>query len=146
MSLVLPNPKKVLEKRFLDKIDIFRALNLEGTDLIMERILGINKIRNKFSHNLTFRLSLKEIQPLVKGLKLGKNHTLVRKLKCSIGYVVGGLHFLRGYYGLLPFTSACIRNSELYKKEKGVNLVKIVKSIYPENALSVLIGSLKLEE
>ena len=145
ITSVLPKPNKIIRKRFADKVDFFEALGLPPDDgILIEKIRTINNMRNAFAHNLNKKLNLKDIQPLLKNIKVKSNKTIRAKLKDGLVEVVGYLHCLKVMNRLFPFLMSWLRNKEIYKKDKGYHQRKIIDT-YPFEELKEILENLKME-
>ena len=144
-TLVLPHPEKIIEKSFSAKVDSFESLNLQQNSQIVETIRALNKIRNNFAHNINYKVTSKDLEPLVKNIKKIKSKTNVKKLKIGLNYIVGYLHCLKSCYKLFPFTMTCISQGGIFIRETGYKSKKIYKTIYPNNELmDILENDLKI--
>jgi hypothetical protein len=131
-SLCLPCPEYILEKKFYDKVKIYEALNLYPSNSIIEQLLTINKIRNKYAHNMEYKINTKDLQLLVKSLPC-KSMNNKRKLIHGIGNIIGFMHGTIAILKVLPFTVFCATHKEIFKREKRYNIKKILKKIYPND-------------
>lgn len=133
-SLSIPNPSHIIEMKFYDKIRIFEALNFSSSEIVA-KLLAINSIRNKYSHNLKFEIKTKDIQQLIKNLDTkGMNNQT--KLKYGIVYTISYLHAIIAIIKIIPFSNTCVRNNKIFKKEKGYSFKKVNKTIYPKDDFS----------
>lgn len=140
---VLPNPKKLLDKKFSEKIDIFEALNISPN--ITEKLRTLNKIRNKFSHNLDYNLTKKNLEPLIKGLKLNKKSKISILLNYSLGWLTGYLTALKCINSILPFLSSCANNRNIFDKDPGFDFSSIIKAQYPDDSWKSIFDELKIK-
>lgn len=126
-KLVIPRPQKIINNRkFSDKMDIFESLNLSfGIKEICKKVRLINKLRNKFSHDLNAELEENEIRPLLKDIQLKENAPNIENLKTAILQVLSFLHFIRGTIKLFPFYSATVRNREIFREDDGFRKMQI---------------------
>lgn len=140
----LPKPKYIIEKKFYDKVKIFESLGLSPSDKLIQRLLALNTIRNKYAHNLNYTPRLVDLKVLIDDIKLLKGNNrnkLTRGIVFTISYLHGALDAERQ----LPFSFACIRNKKIYNKEKAINVKKIMKKIYPKNEAVDLLENLKIK-
>lgn len=129
--LVLPEPHKILKKRFSEKIDILEALSLnvppDKNNLIVKKMRVINKLRNSFVHKLGNKLTFNDFRELIDKTSMPKGSNVAR-LKCALSYFIGYFHFLLTISKFFPFASTCIRSEKIFKRDKGYSICKI---IYP---------------
>lgn len=120
---LLPKPQKILKKRFADKIDLFEALALnyppDEKGLFIEKLRAINRIRNSFAHDLNKDLSLEDIKPLLKNLRINSNTSKITRLKVGLQHLIGYLHFMKIFNETFPFAASCMRNEKNFKRDKG---------------------------
>jgi hypothetical protein len=141
--LTIPKPQYILDKKFYDKLKIFEALGLAPSNELIEKLLAINTLRNKYSHNLNYKCADKDIQTIVKGL--GTSYQTNRgKIIMGFNYAIGYLSALKSSWQVVPFTLFCAEYNNIFKREKAYNVKKITKSIYAVSKVSDIIEQLKL--
>ena len=104
----------------------------------------LNKIRNKFAHNVDCVLEEKDVEKLVNLLKIQKDKPIRFQLEKAIDYCIGFLHAWSALIELFPLGMTLVMNKEtLFSKDKLFDK-KRFSSAYDFNLLSELVTSMKL--
>lgn len=130
-----PDMKKyIIEKKFGEKIDILRFCRVIDVS-IYEKLKTLNKIRNRFAHNVNYKLPNKDIEPLIKGLRI-KHKTKLDKVMASIKHLMGYLTFLQNFTRHYPFIYTVIQKHDIFHKDKVYKkLRKDLKKVLQELSL-----------
>jgi uncharacterized protein YutE (UPF0331/DUF86 family) len=140
ITAFLPKPKELLGKTFSDKIDIIKALNLpvvSNTNTV-QKLRALNKIRNKFAHNLDYRINQKDIEPLQKGLNLDKTLQTPAILRYTLGHLTGFLIGSTTTCFVIPFFATCMSHETIFAKDFGFDIQSIIKNHYPDDLLKLI--------
>lgn len=141
LSLSLANVNaNLLNRRFVDKLEIFRAASLNdppGGNKLIEKLYLVNNLRNKFAHNLNKKLSFKDLTILLKDIKYKKRATNLSKLKTALSYIVGYFHFCITFNKFFPFAAYLLRNEKIFKRDNGYS--NKIKKLYPWTELKLLL-------
>jgi hypothetical protein len=129
LRLTLPEPKKITEKTFVHKIDLLEALGLCHDKEIINKLRHLNHIRNKFSHNYNYKLTVQDISTLAKSIPETEKHKSDEKVRYSLGYIMGRLHFVRVFQEVVPFISSCVSNKKIFIRDQFIDYEKISKQI-----------------
>lgn len=65
IGVIFPRPNYVLTQTFAQKVNILNSMDVLG-EKKFESLIVINKIRNKFSHKLGYKLTKQDVQELRK--------------------------------------------------------------------------------
>ncbi len=140
------NPNKILNKRkFSDKVNLLEAIGIEDSKSeyrLLRKIRALNDIRNKFAHNLNYKLNPEDLEPLIETNKTGDKETDMTKLKRALFGVIGYLQATRDISRTLPFVIACFRSDKLFKKDICYDIGKLLKDY--EKELYTFFKSLKM--
>lgn len=128
-----PDMKKyITEKRFGEKIDILRFCKIIDLS-IYEKLKTLNKIRNGFAHDLNYKLPNKDIEPLIKGLRI-KHKNKLDKVITGETRLTGYLMFLKNFTRHYPFIYTVIQKHDVFRKDKTYkelrkNLKKVLQEL-----------------
>lgn len=121
------------------------VLDLPPNNLLVNKIRGINKLRNDFVHNLDKKLSSKDIKEITDDLKGIPSVPAMQGLAAVLHYIIGYLHCLKTLEKLFPFALSCARNEKLLARDKGYSYCKNeISKIYPLKEVIKIIYDLKL--
>ena len=130
--LAIPKPKHILRKSFYDKVMIFDALNYSPDKELITKLLAINTLRNKYAHNLNYKLKLKDIKSLLEGVDIKSRKNKV-KLARGLASTMSYLYTTKALFQMFPFATTCYINRKIFEKEKACKMDKIIKKIYPND-------------
>ncbi|NQT23305.1 MAG: hypothetical protein HQ579_07730 [Candidatus Omnitrophica bacterium] len=119
LFLLLPKPKKILEKTFTLKVDFIESLNVLPGEAIIKKIRTLNTIRNKFAHNLNKKLTTKDINSLLDDWEHDKKSKNLNQLKFAATNIVSYLQAVQTICGLFPFVWTCTSHKKVFAKDKG---------------------------
>lgn len=120
LKMNLPNPKYVLDKTFVQKLDVFEALNLgfpPGNGFIESKLKLINKVRNSFAHNLDKNLTEEEFKQLAAGVKKPNIKNDLTSLKYVFMHIIGYLHALVAMNDFYSFLNSYQRNKAIFTRD-----------------------------
>lgn len=125
LSLVLVNGSALEKERFSTKLNVLEAtgcLPNAGVD-IAGGIRQVNKIRNKFAHNLDYRLTRADISAFP-GIK-SRGKTNINRFRYYTTYIIGYLTAFKDVWELSPYIMTIKLQHSLFKNDSGFDLKKI---------------------
>lgn len=139
--------KRILYMEFATKVTILRQLgfeNLTGDYNTFAKLVALNKLRNKFSHNIDFKVTPndKNLKILLENLKEKPNSSVVANLKRAILSLLGSMCSIRDMQSTAPFLTNIICNKKYYEKDRAFLFPKIL-DIYKEAGLPEFLKALK---
>ena len=139
---VFVKPKEIVNSKFFFKVQIIEALGIVPTNII-NKIKTLNTIRNRFAHNINYRITLKDIKPLIDGYKFKRTDTNIIKCRYGMNAIPGYLQGVKTIYKALPFFMHSIDSKKLYKKDPTFN-----KKVFNEHKKEVIkfLEDLKIKE
>lgn len=139
----VPHPNKFLEKKFSEKVSILEALGFfDSRPLIKEKIVGLNKLRNDYAHDLDYTIKNKDLDILLKETKIGKRNSIRKKLMRSLSGLMGYLQALSAVNKQIPFFMASARGKSIYLKDKGYNSREIAEN-YEKKGIKTFLENMK---
>lgn len=117
-------PDQLLGARFVDKTEIVYASGVINSETL-SALKGLNKIRNKFAHNLDYKISKEDIQ-LVYGNRKPKGKSKLQRFIVGISYIAGYLSAIANVTETLPFYMSGVNNHKLYIKDPTFNKAVIL--------------------
>jgi len=132
-TLAIPNPDYIIDRKFYDKVKIFEALNLSPSGDYIKKLLAINNLRNKYAHNLKYKLTKKDLQNLINRRPVGKGNNIT--VTSGFTDVIAYMHALIVLLKIVPFTYISKSYNKIFLKQKGYEFNKIYKFIYPNNEM-----------
>lgn len=140
---IFPKTNEILKLSFFQKLNLFEALNLSPSPQLLDVLKLINRLRNKFAHNINYKISKKDIAPIVTLLKLPRARLGRVQLRTIFQYVIGYLHCLRTLCRIFPMGMFLMSLSSTLKKDKCCTK-SMFQKIYPWDLVIEIIENMKL--
>lgn len=122
-NIALPNPKMITRMSFSQKLKIYEAIGFDNDDEeFLAAVNLVNDIRNKYGHNIKFKLSSHEATILINKVKLdGKKlggRSNRERFDGLVLYVLAYLRVMVSLHKLFPLMSAYFKNVDSFEKDK----------------------------
>jgi hypothetical protein len=143
ITALVPRPQRILNERFYDKIEILESFNFESH--IIEKLKALNTIRNKFTHNLDYKITQKDLEPLTKETGIRKSSNLKTTLDKNLGYLIFYLLASKTIHNVFPFLMTCNRSKNIFEKDVGFDIKGIRETYYPNNLFENALDNMKLK-
>jgi len=138
LSFAFPKFSRIKEMRFQDKIILLEELNYNTiSEKVINKIKIVNKIRNRFAHNLDYQLTDNDAYQL--------NEEYNPKLESPRQFFVKSIIRLKGYLDatihankLFPFLFSCMRNKQIFQSDRNFDYRAIIESYTKRGAITVL--------
>ncbi len=108
------HPDYVCKRTFDQKVEILFFASLLD-DVAYKKIKALNSLRNKFAHNINYKLTRQDVKSF---FSTTNSVTNFQKLAKGIGYLIGYIHALREVNRHHPFAHELRHKYVIYKKDR----------------------------
>jgi len=120
-------PKEIIKMKFSVKLAIYEAMNIDFSNATIKELKILNKIRNRFAHNLNYIIPRSTLLQLIPEDKKHELNGTVEILKSFGLYTLSFLIGTKSTLQKFPYLFICVQNRKLYEKDVGFNYNNIIK-------------------
>ena len=142
----LVNPEAIFKNKyrpFSDKIKILDSLGYNKN--FLNKLTALNKLRNKFAHNLDYSLTKSDIETInLKNNKIIPDES-IKRLKFHLVSLIGYSFGISSFSKLLPYLCMVENYRIFFRKDPGFNMNKIIENYGGTKSLDEFINSMKIQ-
>lgn len=137
-------PVRIKIKTFNQKVELLKALG--HTEKIIKKLTRVNNLRNKFAHDLKYKVTKTDAEMLFEGLKKDRTRkTNSAKIVASLSYTIGYLDVTKSIDKIFPFAMAYARNEKKFSEDLGWKGKKL-RDFYDTTLFNRILKVMKIDE